>query len=95
VPLRWRGRWLQERLQFTPDEAEGIVVLEQHGVHLGEPLEHIRLGQHDLALLDEGTHNVDAHFDGVRAVEDIGRHQRAVLGEGKGQVFAVPSSASL
>lgn len=35
--------------------------------------------------IDEGADHIDAHFDGLRAVEDIGCHQRAVLGEGVGK----------
>src|SRR6185437_14897528 len=42
----------------------------------------------ELAQLHEGAHDVDAHGDGPRAVEDIGCLDGAVLGEGPGELAA-------
>jgi hypothetical protein len=44
---------------------------------------------------DREADDKDAHLRGLRAVQDVGRHDGAVLGEGVRQVFAVPSTAGL
>jgi len=41
------------------------------------------------AQLHEGTHDVDAHLNGVRRVEDVGGLDGAMLGESVRQVFDV------
>ena len=40
----------------------------------------------------KGPDHEDAHINSPRAVEDIGRHYGAVLGEGIGEVFDVLSA---
>lgn len=78
--FRWRT---QERLQLAPNDPQRIIVLKECGIHLGKALEHVGLGGQDFVLLDEGPHHIDTHFYGLQAIEDVGRHQRAVLGEGE------------
>ena len=85
--LRFGGcrRRAKERLELAPDESQHVIVFEEFGIHLSETLEHIGLGQHDFTLFDERADDINAHFDSLRAVEDISRHQGTVLGEGFGQ----------
>jgi hypothetical protein len=40
-------------------------------------------------MLDEGTHDMDAHFDSGLTVENVGGLDGAVLREGVGQIFYV------
>ena len=42
-----------------------------------------------LAQPNEGPHDLDAHFRGGFAAEDVGRLNGAVLGEGAGQILDV------
>ena len=71
--------------ELLPDHTEGVVVLEELGIDLGEFFQDVGLGHEELALLDEGTDDIDAHFDGFRAVQDVRGHQRPVFGEGVGE----------
>lgn len=49
--LRWRS---EQRLEFLPDDAEGLIVFEERGVDLGKFLEDLSLFRDQFALLDEG-----------------------------------------
>ena len=61
----WRT---QKGLQFAPDEAQCLVVMEQAGIDLGESFEDIGVSEDELALQDEGTDDKNAHLDGGGAV---------------------------
>ena len=61
-------RRAQQGLQFVPDEAQCLVVVEQAGIDLGKSFEHIGVSEDDLALQDEGADDKDAHLDGGGAV---------------------------
>ena len=58
--IRGRG---EQGLEFLPDDAEGVVVLEEFGIHLGELFQDFRLSGEEFALLDEGANDMDAHLD--------------------------------
>ena len=90
-----RGGWAEEGLQFAPDDLQGCVVFEERMVDFGQALEDVGVGRYWLAHLDEGADDVQAHGDGARAVQDGGRHDGAVFGEGVGRVFAVPSASGV
>ena len=83
----WSGtaRGSEQGLEFPPDDAQGVVVLEELGVHLGEFFQDLGLSGQKFALLDERPDDMHAHFHRLRAVEDIRCHERAVLGEGIGK----------
>jgi hypothetical protein len=83
--LRGFRRGSEERLEFLPDDAEGIVVPEEIGIHLSELFQNVGLRQEKFALFDECPDDIHAHFDGLGTVEDIGRHEGTVFGEGLGK----------
>ena len=87
VRTGWSGtaRGSEQGLEFPPDDAQGVVVLEELGVHLGEFFQDLGLSGQKFALLDERPDDMHAHFHRLRAVEDIRCHERAVLGEGIGK----------
>ncbi len=62
------GRRSQQGLEFAPDVAQGLVVVEQAGIDLGESFEDIGVGEDELTLEDEGADDKDAHLDGGGAV---------------------------
>ena len=78
------GRRVQERLKLTPDDLERLVVLEQGLINFREAFQDLGIGGDLPAHLDERPDHIQAHGHGLRAVEDIGRHQRTMLGEGVG-----------
>ena len=80
--LRRNRRGIEEWLEFPPDDAEVVVVLEELGVHLGELFQDVGLRHEKFALLDERSDDIHAHFDGLGTVEDVGSHEGTVLGEG-------------
>ena len=53
------------------------------------------VGEDQLSQLDERSHAKHADFDRSRRVQQAGRHERAVLGEGEGLVFSVLTPAAL
>jgi hypothetical protein len=53
-------------------------------IDFDQALEDSFVGGHLFAQADEGTDQVDAHFDGLGAAEDVGGHEDAVFGEGPG-----------
>ena len=75
------GSARQEQLQLLPESEERFVVFEQFRVVLRDLLENPGMPGEDFSLLDEGPDNVEAHFDGARAVEHRGHHDRTVLRE--------------
>jgi len=83
--LRRSGRRSQERLEFLPDDAEGIVVPEELGIHLREFFQNFGLRHGRFALFDERPDDIHAHLDGLGTVEDVGSHEGAVFGEGVGK----------
>src|ERR1022692_1686743 len=81
APL-WRfGRRREERQEFLVDVAQGGVVQKNGFVNLGKTFEDGGVGGEFFAHLHKGADNVEAHLDGLRAVQDIGSLQRAVFGE--------------
>jgi len=46
-----------------------------------------RVGE-EAAHADEGAHDEDGHLHSLRGVEEVRRHERAVFGEGEGEVAA-------
>lgn len=65
-------------------------MFDQGLVDLREARENLGVGREFLALLDEGANDVDAHFDGARAAQDVGEHDGPVLGEGPGTISWSP-----
>lgn len=80
------GWWIEEGLELRPDDAQGVIVFEERFIHFGETFENGGVGHELLALLHEGAHNIDAHLDGARAMQDVGGHERAMFGKGPGAV---------
>jgi hypothetical protein len=76
------GRWVHECTQGFEDGPELRVVLVLHFV---EPPGQIGVGDDHRAKSDEGPNQQDAHPYGPIRVEDVGGHDRAVLGKGVGQ----------
>jgi hypothetical protein len=72
-----------------------VVPFIEPGFELCEATGQFLVRREHLAQLDEGTHDVDAHLDGVRAVENGGGHDRAMFGEDVRQVFAMLAAAEL
>lgn len=82
LSFRIFGQRVQKRLKFFPDHPQHLVVLEQLGVHLRELFEDFSLPGQQFALLDKCTNDMNAHFNRLRAVQNIRRHERTMLGEG-------------
>lgn len=60
----WQNRGRAEQgLEFPPDDAERVVVLEELGIHLGKLFQDFRLSGEEFALLDERADDMDAHLD--------------------------------
>jgi hypothetical protein len=58
-------------------------------IDFSEALEDGGIGGEVLPHLDEGTDDIDAHGHGAGAVEDVGGHKSAVLGEGHREITDV------
>ena len=83
------GRRLEKREKFLINVAQGGVVLKKRFVDFGQAFQDGIVGGEQFALLNESPHNKDTHRDGLRAVQDISRHDRAMLGEGVGKMLDV------
>ena len=102
LPLRrfgWRWRRVEDVHDALQHFDNGALVHVEPGGEFGfKRLQLFRqfpgAGQH-LAHLHEGAHDEDAHLDGSGAGKHVRRHYRAVLGEGIGEVFAVPAAPGL
>jgi hypothetical protein len=86
-----RGWRLEQRAELLKDLAERGVVEQQGFVNLGQAPEDGGVGGEVLAHFDEGANDVQAHGNSAGAVENRGRHQGAVFGEGVRQI--TPSAA--
>jgi len=53
------------------------------------------VGAEEFPQVHKCAHDVNAHLHCARAVQNGGRHDGAVLGEGVGQVFAVLAATTL
>jgi hypothetical protein len=80
--LKWLRRGLQQRAELLEDLPQRHIVNQQRFVYLGQASENGRVRGDILAHFHESTNDIDAHSDSARAVEDVGGHQRAVLGKG-------------
>ena len=69
----------------------GVVFLFQGRQFAGE----VGMGGEDLAKLNKGTDDINAHGDGSWAAKDVGSHERAVFGKGVGRVFSVLAATRL
>ena len=58
-------------------------------VYFGQAFQNGAVSSEHFALLNESPDDVDAHRDGLRAVEDIGGHDRAMFGEGVREILLV------
>ena len=65
------------------------IVTRDFSFQLGQLGRHLFVRGDHLAQSHEGPHHEDAHLNRPRTVEDIGRHDRPVLGEGKGRETGV------
>src|SRR6266705_5992064 len=74
--LRQLAALMASRHHFgvDPDREAGVEAVRELPIR-GEQLAHAH----------EGAHHVDAHLDSTRAVEDSGRHDGTVFGEGGGR----------
>jgi hypothetical protein len=70
----------------VPDGTQGVVVFEERAVDFGEFFKDHRAIQKCFAHLRERADHVDAHRGSRRAVEHVGRLDRAVVGKGEGPV---------
>jgi hypothetical protein len=88
-PAAWffRGR-REEGPEFLIDVAQGRIVDEDGFINLGQALQDGGIGGEFFAHLYEGTDDVLAHLDSARAVENRGRHEGTVFGEGEWQLAA-------
>jgi hypothetical protein len=57
---------------------------------LGELMGEFLVGIQELAQLNKGSDDIDAHFNGARTIQDVGCLDSTVLGEGARQEFAMP-----
>jgi hypothetical protein len=78
---RWRR--LKQWPGFLVDVAERPIVQEEAFINFGKAPQDGGIGREVLAHFDESADEIHAHSDGIRAVEDISRHQRAVFAEGE------------
>src|ERR1017187_8417989 len=76
--LRWR---LQQRQQLPVNVPQRGIMFQQRPVNFREPLENGDVGRELLAHLHEGADDVKAHLNRLRAVQDVGRLKRTMLGE--------------
>ena len=73
------------------DDGEALVVILQFVLDAGELAAELVAGQDQLPQPHERPHHLDARLDRHRAVQDRREHDRAVLGEGVGQIPATAS----
>jgi hypothetical protein len=61
-------------------------------LQLREATRQLRVRGEHFAQPQKRTHHIDAHLDGFRAIQHIGRLNGAVLGEGVSQVSAAAAT---
>lgn len=88
--IRWR---CEQRLEFCPNRTQGVIVIQQGLIDFRQPFEDGDVGGEVFAHLDKRADDVEAHFDGVGAVQDGGGHDGAMLGEGVRQCAATTVTA--
>ena len=76
----WRR--LKEGAELLIDVAERAIVQEEGFINFGEAFEDGGVGSEVFAHSDKGADNINAHGRSARTVEDVCRHERAMLGEG-------------
>jgi hypothetical protein len=83
----WGRRWRHQFADGVDDVRDGLIMrgklLCYALLQFVEPPCQFLVQGGQFAQLDEGTHDVYAHFDGTLGIEDGRRHDGAVLGEGK------------
>ena len=84
------GRWrrLKQGPELLVDVAQRAIVQKEGLINFGKALQDDGVGGKVLAHFDESADDINAHGDGTGAVEDVGSHKRAVLGEGNREVAA-------
>lgn len=63
-------------------DLDALIVRVEPALQLGKLVSQLLVSAQHFPELNKGPDHVDAGLDGARAVKDIGRHDRAVLGEG-------------
>lgn len=66
------------------DVAQDGIVEEKFFTYFGKSLQYGLVVCQRFPSFDEGQNNEHARFNGGRAVENVGSHQRAAFGEGMG-----------
>jgi hypothetical protein len=93
----FRRRRFRQRIEHRVNQSEAPPILLVHLHHrlleIRERASDILLRGSELAEPDEHAHDVDAHRNSVRRVQNVGPLSGAVLGEGVGQVLDVAAAA--
>jgi len=78
----WRfGRRGQKRAELMVDVAKGGIVQKKGFINPAKAYEDGVIGRETLAHFHEGTNDIRAHGNSPGAVQETGRHERAVLSE--------------
>lgn len=77
-------RWLQQREQFLVEVHQRCIVLEQGFVDLSQALENSSIGSDLFTQTHKRSYHKDTHVNRSLAVENVGGHHSAVLGEHPG-----------
>jgi hypothetical protein len=83
------GWWLEQRQEFLVNIAQSGVVLKEGFVDFSQALQNCFVGGQHFTLLDESADDVNAHRDGLGAVQDVRSHDSAVLSEGVRKMFDI------
>jgi hypothetical protein len=78
------GRLRHQRPQGRNDGLQFLVVGTDSGFKLGELIVDELMCGNGFSQLDECPHDENAHLDGARTIEDVGGHDRPMLGKDMG-----------
>jgi len=87
------ARRLQEKQQLLIEIPERSIMLEQCFINFGQAPEDCGVGCNPLTQTDEGANDEDTHMYRSLATEDVGGHQRAMLGKGPGAIRCATMAA--
>ena len=89
---RQRFSWLNELPKSLNGASQFLIMSADAAFQLCKALRELRLTGDQFSQSQESAHDEDTHVNGARAIQDGGRHDGPVLGEGQRKILEVPAS---
>jgi len=82
-------RGVQKRDQLFVNISKNGIMLKQSFVDFSQSFQNGAIDGQDITLLDKSSYYIDTHRNRLGAVENIGRHDGSMFGEGERAVFDI------